>query len=284
MDKKKFKNKVVVITGGASGIGLATALEFAKSGAKIALLDMDSKALETSRVEFVELGYECIIVVCDVTHEDFCQAAIGQVISHYGHIDILFNNAGITQRGLFEDTKSSVFKKVMDVNFYGSLFCTKSALQSLMEQKGLIIVNESIAGVAPLVGRTGYSASKHALHGLFTSLRCELRHKGVHVMIVAPGFIKTDLQKRALGSDGNIATHEQTIIGKQSSVKDVARKIIKHSAKRSDMVVLTGVGKLGVFISRLAPWIYERIMTYQFREELKNNSGKDNCQDKQNTG
>ena len=268
MHKKSFKNKVVVITGSASGIGLATATEFAEHGAKIALLDMDRRAIESCRKRFTESGHECMGLFCDVTVEDSCQNAINQVLTHYGQIDILFNNAGITQRGLFENTRTEVFKRVMDVNFYGSLYCTKAALESLIKQKGQIIVNESVAGVAPLVGRSGYSASKHALHGLFTSLRCELRHKGVHVMIVCPGFIKTNLQQRALGSNGNIATHKQTRIGKQSTPKEAARQIVKHAARKNDMVVLTGMGKMGYVISRLAPKLYERIMTYQFKQEL----------------
>ncbi len=268
MRKKDFKNKVVVITGGASGIGLATALEFSEYGAKMVLLDTDEEALESCRLLFIESGYDYMGLFCDVTREDACQNAINQVLSHHGHIDILFNNAGITQRGVFENTRTEVFKRVMDVNFYGSLYCTKAALKSLIKQKGQIIVNESVAGVSPLVGRTGYSASKHALHGLFTSLRCELRHKGVHVMIVCPGFIKTNLQQRALGYDGSIAIHKQTMIGKQSTPKEAARQIVKHAARKNDIVVLTGMGKLGYFVSRLAPKLYERIMTYQFKQEL----------------
>jgi len=268
MLKNNFKNKVVVITGGASGIGLATAMEFAVLGAKIGLIDMDRQALESCRNQFTESGYECMELFCDVTREDDCQKAINQIIAAHGQIDILFNNAGITQRGLFENTKTEVFKKVMDVNFFGSLYCTKTALASLIKQKGQIIVNESIAGVAPLVGRTGYSASKHALHGLFTSLRCELKQKRVNVMIVCPGFIKTNLQQRALGSDGSIAAHEQTRIGKQGTPEEAARQIVKHAARRNDMVVLTGMGKMGYLLSRLSPKLYERIMTYQFRPEL----------------
>jgi len=266
--KNNFKQKVVVITGGASGIGLATAWKFAESGAKIGLLDLDRPALESCRKQLTESGHECMGLYCDVTVEDSCRKAINQVLTRHGQIDILFNNAGITQRGLFENTRTEVFKRVMDVNYYGSLYCTKSAIASLIKQKGQIIVNESVAGVAPLVGRTGYSASKHALHGLFTSLRCELRSKGVHVMIVCPGFIKTNLQQRALGSDGNIATHEQTRVGKQSTPEEAASQIVKHAARRDDMVVLTGMGKLGYLISKLAPKLYERIMTYQFKEEL----------------
>lgn len=268
MAKQKFAGKVVVVTGGASGIGFATAFQFARAGAKIALLDMDAEALDSSRKRFSESGFECRTYLCDVTSEETCTRVIHEVIADYGPVDILFNNAGITQRGLFENTRTDVFKKVMDINFYGALYCTKAAIESLITQKGQIIVNESVAGVAPLLGRTGYSASKHALHGLFTSLRCELRHKGVHVMIVCPGFIKTNLQQRALGSDGGIATHEQTRVGRQSTPEDAAIQIVKYAALRRDMAVLTAVGKIGYLVSRLLPGVYERIMTYQFRKEL----------------
>ena len=156
----------------------------------------------------------------------------------------------------------------MDVNFFGSLYCTKAALPNLIQTKGLIIVNESIAGVAPLLARTGYSASKHALHGLFTSLRCELRHKGVHVMIVCPGFIRTNLQTRALCGNGKIATHAQTRVGKEDTPENVAKQIVKGILNKKSILVLTFMGKLGYLVSRLSPLLYEYIMTRQFKKEL----------------
>ncbi|MBC8439159.1 MAG: SDR family oxidoreductase [Deltaproteobacteria bacterium] len=263
-----LKNKVALVTGGASGIGLATCWELARQGARIAMLDMDEKALEMQRQIFSDQGYQIFAIVCDVTKEADCQSAINQTSKKFGQIDILFNNAGITQRGLFEKTDIAVFKKVMDVNFFGSLYCTKAALPNLIQTQGIIIVNESIAAVAPLLARTGYSASKHALHGLFTSLRCELRHKGVHVMIVCPGFIRTNLQTRALGSDGKIADHAQTMVGKADTPENAARQIVKGIIKKKPFLVLTFIGKLGYLVSRLSPLLYEYIMTRQFKKEL----------------
>ena len=263
-----LKHNVALVTGGASGIGLATCWELARKGARIAMLDMDEKALEIQHQIFSDQGYKTLAIVCDVTNEADCQSAINQVLKIFGQIDILFNNAGITQRGLFEKTDIAVFKKVMDVNFFGSLYCTKAALPSLIQTQGIIVVNESIAGVAPLLGRTGYSASKHALHGLFTSLRCELRHKGVHVMIVCPGFVRTNLQTRALGSDGKIADHAQTMVGKADTPENAARQIVKGIIKKTPLLVLTFIGKLAYLVSRLFPLLYERIMTRQFKKEL----------------
>ncbi len=268
MDYSYFQNRVVIVTGGASGIGLATCREFAKQGARIAMLDMDQDSLENCHKTFADKGYDILALKCDVTNENACQESINQVLNRFGQIDILFNNAGITQRGLFENTEINVFKKVMDVNFFGSLYCTKAALPSLIKSKGMIIVNESIAGVAPLLGRTGYSASKHALHGMFTSLRCELHRKGVHVMIVCPGFIKTNLQTRALGSNGKIASHVQTTVGKSDTPENVAKQIAYGIVKKKSMLVLTFVGKMAYLVSRFFPLLYERIMTRQFKDEL----------------
>ncbi len=268
MNQYCFKDKVALVTGGASGIGLATCWELVRQGARIAMLDMDEKNLETQQQIFLDQGYKILAIDCDVTEEAACQSAINQVLKIFGQIDILFNNAGITQRGLFEKTDTIVFKKVMDVNFFGSLYCTKAALPNLIQTKGIIIVNESIAGVAPLLARTGYSASKHALHGLFTSLRCELRHKGVHVMIVCPGFIRTNLQTRALGGNGKIATHAQTRVGKEDTPENVAKQIVKGILNKKSILVLTFMGKLGYLVSRLSPLLYEYIMTRQFKKEL----------------
>jgi len=267
--KRNFLNKVVVITGGASGIGLATGWKFASQGAKIGILDMDEDALLSCQNELQEAGHDVLSIKCDVTSQKDCEKAIQKVITQYGGIDVLFNNAGITQRGSFINTNLSVYRKVMEVNFFGSLYCTKAAINSLIERKGLIIVNESVAGLTPLLGRTGYSASKHALQGLFTSLRCELKHKGVHVLIVCPGFIKTNLQTRALGSDGNVASHPQSRIGKQDTPESAAEIICQGAAKGKHLLVLTAMGKIGYWVSRFAPVFYERMMTKKFISELE---------------
>jgi len=269
MARRQFKDKVILITGGASGIGLATALEFAGAGAKIVMVDMDDVMLEHRKEQFENQGFPILTITCDVTDENACHAAVKICLDRFKTIDLLFNNAGITQRSLFENTRASVIKKVMDVNFFGSLYMTQAALPSLIAQKGIIIVNESVAGVSPLLGRCGYAASKHALHGFFTSLRCELRHRGVHVMIVCPGFIKTNLQIRALGGDGKVTTREQSRIGGQQTPQFVAHKIRIGAQRNQSMLVFTFFGNLGYLISRFWPMLYERLMTRQFKSELE---------------
>ncbi|MBS0014184.1 MAG: SDR family oxidoreductase [Desulfobacterales bacterium] len=269
MHKRNFQDNVVVVTGGASGIGLATAKQFARAGACCVLLDLDEQGLEQRKNEFAAAGLRAETRVCDVSSKAACDAAIQSVIRDHGGIDVLFNNAGITQRSRFADTRVEVFRRVMEVNFFGALYCTRAAIDSLIARRGMIIVNESIAGVAPLVGRTGYGASKHALHGLFTSLRAEIRHLGVHIMIVCPGFVRTRLQDRALGADGRVTDRPQSFVGPQDTPENAAAAIYQGACREKTMLVLTFMGKLGYLISRLAPGFYERQMTRRFRTELE---------------
>jgi len=268
MSLSEYHDKVVVVTGGASGIGRAIAGKFGREGAGIGLLDADNDALQLCERELKKGGIEVLALTCDVTKEKECNHAIDSIIEHFGGIDILVNNAGITQRSAFVDTSVAVYRRVMDVNFFGSLHCTKAAIASLIERRGMIIVTESIAGVAPLLGRSGYCASKHALHGLFTSLRSEMRDHGVHIMIVCPGFIKTNLQSRALGGDGRVTTHPQSIVGRVDTPEHAAEEIYRAALRKKNILVLTGIGKLSYLINRLFPAFYERIMAKKLKDEL----------------
>jgi NAD(P)-dependent dehydrogenase (short-subunit alcohol dehydrogenase family) len=268
MASNALSNKIAVVTGGASGIGAAISKTFAANGAKVGLLDIDETAVEAAAADMVARGFDARGICCNVAREAECETAIQTLIAHYGGIDILVNNAGITQRSAFVDTQVAVYRQVMDVNFFGSLYCTKFAIASLIERKGAIIIIESLAGVAPLLGRTGYCASKHALHGLFTSLRAELIGSGVHIMIVCPGFVKTQLQTRALGGDGRVTRHRQSRVGQQDSPARVADAVYKGMLKKRHLIVLSPVGKLTYWISRIAPILYERLMARKLKSEL----------------
>ena len=267
-----FENKVVVVTGGASGIGAAIGYEFGRHGARIALLDFDVRALRAAEKRFRGDGIEVLARRCDVTDRTECERSARAVTKRFGGIDVLVNNAGITQRSLFRKTDVEVIRRVMEVNFYGSVNCTKAALESLIGRGGMIIVVTSIAGVAPLYGRTGYAASKHALHGFFDSLRSELRGNGVHVMMVSPGFTATNLQNRALDGDGSINLRRRSIVGGQDTPEHVAQAVFEGARKRRRAIILTGVGKISYYASRFFPVFYENKMVRAVEDEFEEQS------------
>ncbi|GAB4220482.1 MAG: SDR family oxidoreductase [Spirochaetota bacterium] len=263
-----LQGKVTVITGGASGIGAAIALEFGLHGSSIAILDVDTIALKNQVNLLQRNNIPVIGFQCDITNEKQCTVTIAKIIKQYGGIDILVNNAGITQRSLFVDTTAAVYKKVMNVNFFGALYCTRAAINSIIERKGVIVVISSIAGITPLYGRTGYSASKHALHGFFESLRAELKDDGVCIMMACPGFTRTNLQSRALSGNGTINTLDRVIVGREASPQSVAQAIYKGVIKRKRMLVLTTVGKLSFLIAKYFPRLYEIMMSKSVRKEF----------------
>ena len=268
MKSAQFKEKVVVVTGAASGIGTALCRRFAENGAKIGLVDMDEGNARRLEKELAAKGTPTCVTQCDVANENACINAMETINRCFGGVDILVNNAGITLRDTFRNTVSSAYKKVMDVNFFGSLYWTKAALESLIKRKGMVIVTSSIAGIAPLPGRTGYCASKFALHGLFETLRLEMAPYGVHVMMVCPSFVRTELQTRALGGDGRITTYSQSTMGKQQTPEALAKIICNGALKKKKCVIPTFQGKLAWFIHGLAPGIYDWIVLKQFKSEL----------------
>jgi len=260
--------KVIAVTGGASGIGLAISRLFGSEGAMVVLIDMNGEEASRQAKLLRESGIEAAAFTCDVSREEECSRAIQAIIDAYKGIDILVNNAGLVQRSAFVDTQSAVYRKIMDVNFFGALYCTRAAIKSLIERKGVIVVTSSHAGYAPLFGRTAYSASKHALHGLFESLRTEVKSLGVHVMMLCPGFTRTNLQDRALDGDGSVNTRPRSQVGSEDTPENVARAVLQGVIKRKRMLVLTPTGKMTYWLSRLAPGIYEKVMANALKQEL----------------
>ncbi len=260
--------KVIAVTGAASGIGLAICWLFGSQGARVAIIDMNGDEAERQAKLMRESRIEATAFTCNVSREEECSSTIQAIIDLYKGIDILVNNAGLTQRSAFVDTQSAVYRKIMDVNFFGALYCTQAAIKSLIERRGVIVVTSSHAGYAPLFGRTAYSASKHALHGLFESLRTEVKSQGVHVMMLCPGFTRTNLQDRALDGDGSVNTRPRSQVGSEDTPESVARAVLRGVIKRKRMLVLTPTGKMTYWISRLAPGVYENIMAEKLKHEL----------------
>jgi NAD(P)-dependent dehydrogenase (short-subunit alcohol dehydrogenase family) len=249
----------VVITGAAGGIGAALARRFVRDGARVALLDSDGDGASALADE---LGRAATIARrCDVTRLDDCAAAMTEVVDTWGGIDILVNNAGITHVGTFAQTDVDVIRRVVDVNLFGAVNCTKAALESLVRSKGQIIVISSVAGVAPLATRTGYSASKHALHGFFDSLRAEHLADGVRVMIVCPSFVDTAIGDRALAADGTPAAPDARTGPKQPvAPATIADAIVTAAAKDRRLLLVPREARVAYWAARLVPRAYDRLM------------------------
>jgi short-subunit dehydrogenase len=158
---------------------------------------------------------------------------------------------------------------VMEVNFFGAVNCTAAALPHLVASHGLVIAVSSVAGFTPLVARTGYSASKHAMHGFFDSLRAELRPRGVGVMLACPSFVATGIGRNAIGGDGQPVRRAQVTVGRPLSAERAAG-IIFAAAERGQRLVLVGrTSRLAWCLSRVAPGLYEQIMARRMRGELE---------------
>jgi len=262
---------VVVITGAAGGIGQAMARAWAAEGSRVALLDLCAPT--ELAAELVAGGSEALAIACDITDEAACDGAIAQVLGRWGQIDVLINNAGISHRSLFESTDPAVLRKVMEVNFFGAVNCTRSALPSLVHSGGQIVAISSVAGFGPLLGRTAYSASKHAMHGFFDSLRTELAGR-VGVLIVCPAYTDTALKSRALGADGvPLGESTRNTIGALLQPDDVARSVLRAVRRRRRMLLLSPVAHASWWLSRFAPRVYARLMVRGQRAEFASPTG-----------
>lgn len=269
MAHRNITGRVVVITGGAGGIGRALARSFGRAGAKIAVLELASSPLAETHQDLQREGVKTLTIACDVTDRAQVVSAMAEVRRAFGPIDILINNAGIVHRSAFAETSPEVFRRVMEVNLFGAVHCTQACLDDLIATNGLIVAVSSIAGLAPLYARSGYSASKHAMHGLFESLSAELAGKGVGVLMVCPSFVASGLEAATLGGDGKLLNRARSKVGKQGDPADVAAKVLRAAQTGRRRLVLTPVGKLSALLSRLAPSLYERLMIRNLRSELE---------------
>ncbi|MFO8002026.1 MAG: SDR family oxidoreductase [Marinilabilia sp.] len=255
-----MKDKVIIITGASSGIGLACAREFASRGASISLAARNGDKLKEIEKELADAGHNVLVTPTDVSREEDCQNMVERTAERFGKIDILVNNAGISMRALFKDVELDVLKQVMNVNFWGTVYCTKYALPWLLKTKGSVVGISSIAGFIGLAGRTGYSASKFAMHGFLQTLRSENLKTGLHVLIAAPGFTGTNVRKSALNAKGTQQGETPRAEEKMMSAEDVARHLARAIIKRKRSLILTfKEGKLAVFLSKWYPRLVEKL-------------------------
>ena len=262
-----FQDKVVVVTGGTDGIGKALVQTLLEMGAKVATCGRNHDKLYHLQSEYP--SYPLHPIVADVSNENDCRHFIESTIKIFGGIDVLINNAGISMRALLKDSSVEVIKKVMEVNFFGALYCTKFALSSLIERKGTIVGVSSIAGYRGLPGRSGYSASKFALQGWLESIRTELAGDGVHVMWVCPGFTASNIRQAALTRDGSEQGESPMDEEKMMPAEEVAKHILKAIKNKKRTLVLTFTGKQTIFMNKFFPGLADKLVRKFYFKENK---------------
>lgn len=253
MDFSSLKNKVVVITGASSGIGLATAIFALQHQAKVVLAARKTSELNTILLQHNFEEQNFLIVPTDVSIENNCQHLITQTIQKFGKIDILVNNAGISMRAAFIDLDLTVLKQLMDINFWGTVYCSKYALPHLIKSKGNIVGISSVAGFKGLPARTGYSSSKFAMNGFLESLKLELINKNVGVHIICPGYTNSNIRNAALNHTGSQQGESPLDEKKLMSAEQVATEIFTAIINKKDFTVLTTLGKATFWLNKFFP-------------------------------
>ena len=255
-----MRNKVVVITGGSTGIGKALAEEFGRQGSKILITGRTKTNLELAVEELQKKGITISFFVGDVGKEEDNRAMRDEAIRLYNGIDVLINNAGISMRAMFEDVDLQVIHTVMNTNFYGAMYATRYCLPEIKKNKGSIVGISSIAGIRGLPGRAGYSSSKFALTGFLEVLRTELMPYHVNVLTVYPGFTSSEIRKRALDENGIPQGESPRDEKKMMTAEQCAGYIYKATAKRKRSLVLTTQGKILVLLNKWWPSLADKIV------------------------
>jgi len=253
-----FTDKVVLVTGGTDGIGKALVYSLMQQGAKVVTCGRNYDKLY--HLQTVYAGKPLLALPADVSNEADCKNMVNQAINTYGTIHILINNAGISMRALFSETDLQTIHRVMDINFWGAVYCTKYALPHIMNNKGTVAAVSSIAGYRGLPGRSGYSASKFALQGWMEALRTELLESGTNVIWVCPGFTQSNIRNAALNKDsqpqGETPLDEDSLMSPEAC----AAHILKAIEKRKRTLVLSAQGKETILLNRFMPKLADRLI------------------------
>ncbi len=262
--------KVSIITGASSGIGKALCYELASRGSNIVLVARRQNLIqEIANTIESKYNIKAKAIKADVSLEQDCKLIIDETVKIFGKIDILINNAGISQRAMFADLDLSVIKRVMAVNYWASIYTTKFALPYLLKTKGSVVAVSSISGFSPLPARTGYCSSKYALHGFMESLRIEHLKTGLHVMVVAPEYVASEIREHALIGDGSEQGKSPREEKKMLTAEHVAKRIATGIKKRRRTMVIGKQGMLIVGISRILPKLSDRLI-YNFIKKEEN--------------
>jgi dehydrogenase/reductase SDR family member 7B len=257
----RFKDQVIWITGASSGIGEALIYAFNKEGARLILSGRRAAELERVKANCDGSRERLFILPLDLTHFDSFAEKVGIAEGEFGRIDILINNGGITQRSLVKDTSFEVDRALMNTNYFGTVALTKAVLPGMLARKsGHIVVVSSLMGYLDTPLRSGYAASKHALHGYFDSLRTEVWRDNIKVTIVCPGFVKTNISFNALAADGRQHGRMDKVQASGISADVCAAKTLDAIARGKQEVMIGGKEVLAVYVKRFLPSLYSKFV------------------------
>jgi len=246
-----FKGKSIVITGATSGLGRNLAEKLLNYSANVAAIGRNKTALAELEAFAQNTPGKVLPLQCDVSEYEQCKSAFEEIDREFGKIDALINNAGITNIAKFQSENSvEMTRNLFQINFFGALNCTSLAYSHLLKSKGSIVNISSVAGYSPLMGRTAYSASKHAMHGFFDTLRSELKEHDVHVMMACPTFIQTGIRTET----------EQKVQGETLTPDYVSDRILKGIQKRKRLLLIGKTATFAYWVNKLFPKTYEKIM------------------------
>ena len=262
-----MKDKTVVITGASSGIGEAMACEYAAAGARVVLGARNGEKLEALCDRIEAAGGQAAWRATDVTKEDDCKLLIDTAVERFGGVDVMICNAGISMRALFDDLDLNVLRRLMDVNFWGTVYCTKYALPWLQKSRGSLVGISSVAGIHGLPGRTGYSASKFAMTGFLETIRIENLKKGLHVMVACPGFTASNVRFSALTADGSQQGATPRKEEKMMTPEQVAHIVELGIARRKRLCLMEIEGRATHFVKKFAPALVDRLFYYVMSKE-----------------
>ncbi|MBC5782425.1 SDR family oxidoreductase [Ramlibacter sp. USB13] len=266
---------VILITGGSDGIGAEMARQLAathKGQLALVLSGRSQDKLDAVAAQCRAHGSEVLTVAMDMAVEAQCRALVSRTIERFGRLDTLVNNAGISAQANFADVKAEDlhwYLDLMQVNLWGSVWCTHEALPHLKQARGRIVAVSSHAGMIGVPGRTAYSATKFAMTGFFEALRAEMKPTGVSVTIAYPGAVDTRIRYRGYNAEGQPAGRSGLNEDDMMSVEECARLIIDGMDRRQREVVMTAKAKVGRFIKLLAPGIVEDMALKALKEEAR---------------
>ena len=267
-DFYQMKDKIVIITGASSGIGKALAYEFGRKGSHVVLAARNISGLKLIADDLNKLGIQALAIKTDVTIENDCRNLIETTVAKFGRIDILINNAGISMRALFVDLQLDVMRRLMDTNYWGTVYCTKFAMPYLLKSQGSLVGVISIGGYIGMPGRSAYAASKFAVRGFLDTVRVENRKTGLHVLVVAPGFTTSNIRRAALLADGSEQGETPRDENHMMSAEKVASYMYKSLVKRDRQLILTFLqGKLTVFLGKFVPKFLDKLIYNTFAKE-----------------